>query len=313
MVCAIYVRLSEEDRDKKTKDEDSRSIINQKELLRSYAKERNWEIFDIYCDDDYTGADRNRPQFQRLIKDARNGCFDVILCKTLSRFTREIELVEKYIHGLFPLWNVRFISVVDNADSNDRKNKKARQISGLINEWYLEDMSDNIKSVLTARRKAGKHIGSFALYGYNKDPENRGGLTIDAKAADSVRKIYALFLSGISMTDIAKRLNDEGIPSPAEYKKLKGEKYKTSKSGENLWKYPAISRILRSEMYTGNMVQGKFESVSYKTKKNRPRKRSDWYVVENTHPPIIDKETFVSVQKKLTSHSRRAESTGNIR
>ena len=311
MICAIYVRLSEEDRDKKSKDEDSRSIINQKELLKSYARERNWEIYDIYCDDDYTGADRNRPQFRGLINDAREKRFDVILCKSLSRFTREIELVEKYIHGLFPLWGVRFIGVVDNADSNDSKNKKARQITGLINEWYLEDMSDSIKSVLTDKRRRGLHIGSFALYGYMKDPENKGHIIPDPHTKDNVKLIFDMFLKGMTMTDIAKELNSKGIPSPSQYKFEKGEKYKTS-TPPTPWRYPAVSSILRNEMYIGNMVQGRFASASYKSKKNCPQKKENWMIVENTHKAIIDKRTWNKAQRRL-SHSSRAESTGDLR
>ncbi len=313
MKAAIYVRLSEEDKDKKDPMDDSRSIKNQKELLKNYAAERGWEIYDIYCDDDYTGADRNRPQFKRLIADAGIGKFDIILCKTLSRFTREMELVEKYIHGLFPLWGIRFISVADNTDSADRKNKKARQISGLINEWYLEDMSDNIKSVLTDKRRAGKHIGSFALFGYKKDPENKGSIIIDPKAAQTVRLIFSMYLEGKTMTSIASELNLMGLPSPSEYKRQKGEKYKSSKEPAK-WRYPAISSILRNEMYIGNMVQGRFASLSYKTKKNAPVKREKWFIVKNTHEPIIDNRTWSLVKKKLAqSHSSRAESTGNIR
>lgn len=95
-------------------------------------------------DDDYTGADRNRPEFQRLLRDAEEKAFEIILCKTQSRFTRELELVEKYIHGLFPVLGIRFVSIVDNADTNNKGNKKSRQINGLVNEWYLEDMSENI-------------------------------------------------------------------------------------------------------------------------------------------------------------------------
>ena len=122
---------------------------------------RGGELYNIYSDDDYTGADRRRPEFNRLLKDAEQHRFDIILCKTQSRFTRELELVEKYIHGLFPIWGIRFISIVDNADTANKGNKKSRQINGLVNEWYLEDMSDNIRSVLTNRRKNGFHIGAY--------------------------------------------------------------------------------------------------------------------------------------------------------
>lgn len=106
-----------------------------------------------------------------MLEDAEVHRFDIILCKSQSRFTRELELVEKYINGLFPIWVIRFISLVDNADTSNKGNKKARQINGLVNEWYLEDMSENIRAVLTSRRKNGLHIGVFAPYGYKKDPE----------------------------------------------------------------------------------------------------------------------------------------------
>ena len=131
---AIYCRLSEADRDKRNVTDDSNSIQNQKAMLIQYAMEQSWELYNIYSDDDYTGADRRRPEFNRLLEDAKAHKFDIILCKTQSRFTRELELVEKYIHGLFPAWGIRFISVVDNADTNNRGNKKSRQINGLIND-----------------------------------------------------------------------------------------------------------------------------------------------------------------------------------
>ena len=124
--------------------------------------------------DNWTGADRTRPAFNRMLKDAKEGRFDIVLCKTQSRFSRELEIVEKYIHGLFPVWGIRFLSIVDNADSALPDNKKSRQIHALVDEWYLEDMSDNIKSVLTSRRRQGYYIGATALYGYKKDPERKG-------------------------------------------------------------------------------------------------------------------------------------------
>ena len=146
---AIYCRLSEEDKDKLNKDDDSNSIQNQKSMLLHYALSQKWEVYNIYSDDDYTGADRKRPEFNRLLKDAESGNFDIVLCKTQSRFTREMELVEKYINGLFPIWGIRFVGLVDNADTAIKGNKKARQINGLVNEWFLEDMSESIKSALT--------------------------------------------------------------------------------------------------------------------------------------------------------------------
>lgn len=282
MKAAIYCRLSEEDKDKRHVTDDSESIQNQKSMLIQYATEQGWEIYGIYSDDDYTGADRSRPEFNRLLEDAKHKKFDIVLCKTQSRFTRELELVEKYIHGYFPIWGIRFVSIVDNADTENKGNKKSRQINGLVNEWYLEDMSENIKSVLTDKRKNGYHIGAFALYGYQKDPQQKGHLLIDEEAAEVVREVFTLFSQGYGKTAIAKILNEQGVPNPTEYKRQKGLRYQQPESqNSTLWRYYTISAMLRNEMYIGTMVQGKYGSVSYKTKQNRPRPKETWYRKEN--------------------------------
>ena len=305
MKVAIYCRLSEEDRNKQFETDDSGSIQNQKAMLLQYAMEQGWELYNVYSDDDYTGADRRRPEFNRLLQDAEQHRFDIVLCKTQSRFTRELELVEKYIHGLFPIWGIRFISIVDNADTANKGNKKSRQINGLVNEWYLEDMSDNIRSVLTNRRKNGFHIGAFALYGYQKDPEQKGHLVIDEEAAAVVREVFTLFSQGYGKTAIARLLNDRGIPNPTEYKRLHGLRYQQpKKKNSTLWKYFAISNMLTNEIYIGNMVQGKYGSVSYKTKQNRPRPKETWYRVEGTHEPIIDRALWDRVQALVAQRAK---------
>ena len=303
--AAIYCRLSEEDRNKQSETDDSNSIQNQKAMLLQYAMEQGWELYNIYSDDDYTGSDRRRPEFNRLLKDAEQRRFDIILCKTQSRFTRELELVEKYIHGLFPIWGIRFISIVDNADTANKGNKKSRQINGLVNEWYLEDMSENIRSVLTNRRKNGFHIGAFALYGYKKDPDRKGHLIIDEEAAAVVREVFTLFSQGYGKTAIARMLNDRSIPNPTEYKRLHGLRYQQPKTkNSTLWKYSAVSDMLTNEIYIGNMVQGKYGSVSYKTKQNKPRPKEEWYRVEGTHEPIIDRELWDKVQALIAQRAK---------
>ncbi len=312
MKAAIYCRLSEEDRNKQSETDDSCSIQNQKAMLLQYTMEQGWELYNIYSDDDYTGSDRRRPEFNRLLRDAEQHKFDIVLCKTQSRFTRELELVEKYIHGLFPVWGIRFISIVDNADTANKGNKKSRQINGLVNEWYLEDMSENIRSVLINRRKNGFHIGAFALYGYKKDPEQKGHLIVDEEAAAVVREVFALFAQGYGKTAIARMLNDRGIPNPTEYKRLHGLRYRQPKmKNSTLWTYSAISDMLTNEIYIGNLVQGKYGSVSYKTKQNRPRPKSEWYIVEGTHEPIVGRELWDRVQA-LTAQKARPFAGGTI-
>jgi len=300
MKVAIYCRLSEEDKNKQFKTDDSESIQNQKSMLLQYAIEQDWEVYNIYSDDNYAGADRKRPEFNHLLEDAKQHKFDIILCKSQSRFTRELELVEKYINGLFPIWGIRFVSVVDNADTANKGNKKSRQINGLVNEWYLEDMSENIKSVLINKRKNGSYIGSFALYGYKKDPNQKGHLIIDEEAANIVREIFTLFSQGYGKTTIARMLNDRGVPNPTEYKCLQGFNYQNPKmKSMALWKYDTILKMLKNEIYNGSMVQGKYGSVSYKTKQLKPRPKEYWYVVKSTHEPIIEQELWNKVQARL--------------
>ena len=305
MRVAIYVRLSEEDRDKKSPENDSMSIQNQKAMLLQFALNNGWDVYDIYNDEDFKGADRNRPRWKDLLADAEHKKFDIILCKSQSRFTREMEMVEKYIHGLFPIWGIRFIGVVDNADTENKGNKKSRQINGLVNEWYLEDMSDSIKSALTTRREQGFHIGSFALYGYLKDPNNSGRLIIDEESAEVVREVFTMYANGYGKTAIARALNDRGIPNPTEYKRIKGVHYKTPKHKlGTIWKYFAIADMLCNEMYIGTMVQGKYGSISYRTGKNKPRPKDEWYRVPNTHDPIIDNELWERVQELLKLNAK---------
>lgn len=311
-MAAIYARLSEEDRAKTNRQDNSGSIINQVMLLRQYAEQMGWDVYECYTDDDWAGADRSRPAFNRLLMDAEQGRFNIVLCKTQSRFTRELEMVEKYIHGLFPLWGIRFVGAVDNADTSVKGNKKSRQINGLVNEWYLEDMSENIKAVLTTRRREGCYIGSTPLYGYRKDLERKGHLIVDPEAAEVVKLIFHSFANGMGKTAIARMLNEKGIPNPTEYKRRKGmiKKVPWHKAG-TLWKYFAIADILGNEMYIGNLIQGKYGSVSYKTKKNKPIPKEQWIRVEHTHEPIIDKDLWDTVQKMIQERAKPF-STGEI-
>ena len=295
-IVAIYCRLSAEDRDKLSKEDESRSIQNQKSLLIGYANQQEWEIYQIYCDDDYQGSDRSRPAFNQLLQDAKDGKFGIVLCKSQARFTRELELVEKILHNNFIEWGIRFVGYADNADTNNKGNKKSRQINGLVNEWYLEDLSDNIKSVLTDHRKKGKHIGAFALYGYQKDPEQKGHLVIDPEAATIVHEVFELFAGGMGKQNIARLLNARGVPNPTEYKRQKGLRYSGSQPYGTLWSYFAIASMLENEMYVGNMVQGKYENKTYKSKHSTPVPREKWIRVEGTHEPIIEKELWDKVQ-----------------
>lgn len=303
MKAAIYCRLSKED---EGKNGESESIQNQKSMLTAYAAEKGFEVYRIYSDEDYSGIDRERPAFNAMIQAASEHKFDVVLAKTQSRFTRDMELVEKYLHGKFIEWGIRFIAVVDHVDTGETANKKSRQINGLINEWYLEDLSNNVRAVLDHKRREGLFIGSFALYGYCKAPDAKGKLVIDPEAAEVVRRIFALALSGMGAHKIAQILNNEGIPSPTAYKQLHGAQYHAAmkKTDYSLWGSPTVYQMLHNQTYIGDLVQGRHKKVGYKSKKTVWLPKSQWIVVENTHEPIIDRDTFETVQRMLAARTR---------
>jgi len=306
-IAAIYCRLSKEDTEKLNVGDDSESIQNQKLILMDYALQQGFMIYKVYADDDYGGFS-DRPQFKLMLQDAENRLFNIILCKHQSRFTRDMELVEKYIHGYFNLWGIRFISLTDHVDTAVKGGKKSRQINGLINEWYCEDLSENVKAVIKAKREQGQFVGAYVSYGYLKDPKDRHKLIIDEEAAEVVRKIFDMYLSGVGIHTIAVQLTEWKIPTPTQHKEKIGVNYKNANSNQfslqyGAWAVNTVRRILRNETYIGNMVQGRERSSSYKTKKLVAVPKDDWAIVENTHEPIIDKKKFETVQR-LIDHKR---------
>lgn len=240
-----------------------------------------------------------------MLAAAKAKKFQIVLCKSQSRFTRDMELVEKYIHGLFPIWGIRFIAVADNADTEVKGNKKARQINGLVNEWYLEDLSENVRMVFDLTRREGQYIGGFPIYGCKKDPANKNHIIIDPEAAEVVRQIYRWSLEGHDKQNIAAMLNDAGAPNSTRYKAERGWTCNhPAKNDHGLWNKTTIWRILHNEMYTGVMIQGRRKKVSYKSKALIDVPEDQWYRVEGTHEAIIDRETFDTVQQNLALRSK---------
>ncbi|MFV0516605.1 MAG: recombinase family protein [Aminipila sp.] len=297
--AAIYCRLSKEDVQKIDKGDDSQSIVNQQLLLTDFALENGFSVVKVYKDDDYSGLFDDRPEFEKLIQDAKGEKFNIIIAKSQSRFTRNMEHLEKYIHNDFPVWGIRFIGVVDHVDTAIKGNKKARQISGLINEWYCEDLSENIKAVFRAKQQTGQFLGSSTVYGYVRDPKDRHHLIIDEYAANVVRRIFSMYISGIGKAQIGAILSSEGILIPSVYKrKVLGQNYHNANANidTKLWSFQTIHTILNNEVYIGHMVQNKCNTVSYKSRVKKAVAKENWIKVENTHEPIIDVETFQAAQ-----------------
>jgi len=300
LTAGIYIRLSKEDRYKTNKDDDSESIVNQRRMLLDYCRSNNINVYDIYNDEDFSGSDRDRPEFNRLIDDARQKKINLVICKTQSRFARDMEIVEKYINGLFPIWGVRFIGVVDNADNENHGTLKQRQISSLVDEWYISDLSANVRATLSSKRREGLWVGAFAPYGYIKDPNNKNRLVVDEEAAEIVRYVFSLYLSGVGVTSIARRLNEEGIPNPATYKQTHGQPFQNSHGVcSDIWHTYSIRRMLTNEVYIGSVVQGMSENVSYKSTKKRRKSKSEWDIVEGVHEPIISRDVWERTQRLI--------------
>ena len=312
----IYERLSDEDRNKANKEDNSESIKNQRHLLMAEIDKRDdFILVDEYCDEDLSGAGTYRPEFERLIRDCENGKIDVVLCKSQSRFSRDMEIIEKYLHNKFIEWGVRFISLADNADTNNKGNKKSRQINGLVNEWYLEDVSNNIRSAFDTKMRHGEFISPFASFGYEVSPLDNNKLVVDPVAAEVVKDIFDLYLTGLGFTGIAKYLNSKNIPCPSLYKYRKGIKLNviSNRPREEIkWSTNAIKTILTNELYLGHLIQGKRTTVSYKNHKIKHKDKSEWIKFKNTHEPIIDEEIFNKVQVAMKERTKPMKATGIV-
>ncbi len=306
--AAIYCRLSKEDLDKENEGQESQSIINQTMMLLDYVEKNDFELYDIYKDDDYSGLYDDRPGFEKLIHDAEAKKFDVVISKSQSRFTRNIEHLEKYLHHDFPLWGIRFISLVDNVDTAVKGNKKSRQINALINEWYCEDLSESIRASFKIKQKKGQFLGSSTPYGYVKSPDDHHLLVPDPYAAGIVKRIFHMYLSGIGKGKIGRILTEEGVLIPSQYKrKALNVNYHNAneKYGENSrWSFQTISAILKNEVYIGHLIQNRCVKQSYKAKEKKAVPKEEWIKVEHTHEPIIDEKTFQRVQERLVSRQR---------
>ena len=305
-----YVRLSREDGDK----EESNSVTGQKDLIRDYMT-RHPELREcaMKVDDGFTGSNFDRPAFQEMMAEVKAGKINCIVVKDLSRFGRDHLEAGEYLERIFPFLGVRFIAINDNYDSmnsNSESDELIVPFKNLINEAYCRDTSIKIRSQLEIKRRRGDFIGSFAVFGYRKDPADRHRLLVDDYAAEVVRDIFQWKLDGLSAGDIAARLSASGIPTPMDYKQSQGMNYSTSFriKEKSEWSAGMILRILKNPVYTGVLEQGRVTTPSYRVKRLVNKPREEWAVVENCHEAIINYYDFESVQKALALDARTTES-----
>ena len=297
---ALYIRLSKEDENEGP----SQSVQNQESLLREFVQQHRLSVYDTYIDDGWSGTNFDRPDFQRMIADIEAKKVNMVITKDLSRLGRDYIMTGHYMERYFPEHRVRYISLLDGIDTGvDSTANDITPFRAIMNDMYAKDISRKIKSVKRDKQRKGEFIGGKPVYGYKMHPTEKNKIVIDEEAAPVVRRIFALALSGMSCRNIAALLNQEGVPTPPTYANLP-----VARPGPHtgLWSSQRISDMLQNETYMGNMVQGRSVKINYKSRKCLRQDPANWVVVEGTHEPLVDAETFRKVRLLVDSrkHTR---------
>lgn len=309
---ALYIRLSMEDADIRDSPEktESNSVRNQRRLLLDYYEShtelKDYEVIE-FCDDGYSGTNFKRPRFMDMMELVRQREIHCIMVKDLSRFGREYLEVGAYLELILPLFGTRFISVNDAFDSKDYVGTTGGvelALRNLINGLYSKDLSVKVRSAIQTRNRRGQYWGGNAFYGYRLDPEDKHKLVVDKETSPVIQRIFERCTDGLSTAQIAQELNEEGIPSPAAYKKSLGQNYNGKvMEKEAIWIASTVRKILNDERYTGKMISGQRETAGIHTGKMRPLPKDQWIVVEGTHDAIVSQELFqeagASLQRRL--------------
>ena len=304
-LTALYCRLSRDD----GAEGDSNSVANQKRLLQKYAKENSLGNTRFYVDDGYTGTNFNRPSFQKMIEDVEMGYVTAVIVKDMSRLGRDYLGVGYYTDTFFPEHNIRFIAVNDCVDSDDGENELA-PFRNVMNEMYARDISRKVRSAHRIRGNSGEPLGQ-PPYGYRKDPENKNGWIVDEEAAKTVRQIFAWCVDGLGPTQIAKRLKTAKVPTPTEHWGNIGRNCSKPPAVPYNWCSATVADILGKQEYCGDTVNFRSTTKSFKNKKKIERPPEEWQIFKDTHPAIIDRETFALVQE-LRKHRRRPTKSGIV-
>lgn len=296
----IYCRLSRDDNNGSL---ESMSIANQRQMLVDFVKEKGWTLKECYVDDGWSGTNFQRPDFQRMIRDADAGKIDCIITKDLSRLGRNYVQAGYYTEEYFVERGIRFIAINDSIDTMQENNDIAA-FHHVLNEFYPKQVSKKVRQVKRASAQQGKFMNSQAPFGYMKSPQDKHILIVDEDAARIVRRLFSEYAGGDSARMIADHLNTERVDSPRFYHYAKMGRENPLSEQKNVWGSATVTQLLRNQAYIGNMVQGKREVVSFKTKKVRTIDPEDWIIVENTHEPIISRELWDRTQARLNANYR---------
>jgi len=293
-ITALYARFSFDD----GIDSESGSIEHQKALLKDYAESNGFTNLYYYADDGYTGTNFNRPDFQRMMNDIRNGLVGTVIVKDMSRLGRNYLMVGQYVEIDFPKYNIRFIAISDNVDSAKGINDLL-PINNLMNEWYSRDVSKKIRSMVYQKGNSGQHITSNLPYGYYNTPENKQAWLIDEEATEVVREIFDLYVHhAMGTKQIALQLQAEKRIS-AKYHKQIRKGVQVTADNIYLWKNGTVLSILKRQEYAGDTVNFRTQTVSYKNKTVIYNGSDKIKIFPDTHPAIISRELFQMAQDRL--------------
>ena len=297
-ITALYCRLSRDDELQGP----SNSIQNQKRILESYARDHGLVPYQFFVDDGWSGANFDRPGFAEMIERVENGEIKTVITKDLSRLGRTYLQVGMYTEMVFPRKGVRYIAVNDGVDSAQGDNDMSA-LKNLFNEWLVRDTSRKIKAVVKSKGMSGMPITSHPVYGYLKGPDGR--FVLDPETAPVVKQIYGLCLAGNGPTKIARMLTEQNIPTPGtmEYRRT-GSTRRYYPDYPCKWSTNTVCHILERREYLGHTVNFKTEKVSYKVKVSVLNSEDKVAVFENTHEPIIDRETWERVQELRKQRKR---------
>ncbi len=306
-ITAIYCRLSRDDEQAG----ESNSIVNQRAILKRFAQDQGFRNIQFFVDDGYSGANFNRPDWQRMISMVENDQIGVLIAKDMSRIGRNYLEVGIYTKVLFPEHNVRFIAVNSGVDSANQADNDFTPFLNIINEFYVKDSSKKVKASMKQKGESGEYLTTNPPYGYMKDPDNpKRHWVIDDEAAAVVRQIFEWCMEGFGPSQIAKKLKEAKVDCPTVHW-MKMGRNAPAKTPDNPydWAPRTISGILEKQEYLGHMVNFKTRKQSYKSKKKIENPPEQWRIFENTHEAIIDAETFERVQE-LRKNKRRPARTG---
>lgn len=293
-----YVRLSKDDGD-------NDSIETQILMIRQYVADHDeFELVDIYSDDGVTGTSFDRPDFNRLIQDARLGIVQCIIVKDLSRFGRNYVEAGYYIETILPRLKVRLISINDRFDSSRPEDQNGIElpIKNMINAMYALDTSRKIVKGFEAKSSAGETKYRTTTYGYFIDDTGKS-LVVDPYAARYVKLIFKWYLMGVPARQIAERLNFMEVEIPSRYKEHFSNRISTAK--RDTWSGSVVHTILKNCTYAGDKVNGKQRTRLESKEDHVQIPRESWIVHDNYHEPLIGREDFDTVQKILLEKNEK--------